>query len=93
MNTYRKSFQKVTIKNGDLFDVFQPHMIEKCMEPGKYNTYPVEIREQGDTIIVNDLNSKKTYPLTVEIQEDTIEIEQPGRSRCDGNCDNCGKCS
>jgi hypothetical protein len=64
------------------------------MSPGTYNTYPVEIyKDEVGTYVIKDLMHSMAYPKDILIQESKIQMEKPGRSGCDGNCEECRKCS
>ncbi|MBE5939618.1 MAG: hypothetical protein E7266_04385 [Lachnospiraceae bacterium] len=93
------TLNKIIIEYNNETDIFEPALVENCMNPGTYKTYCVEIDslQERDTVIVKSLKKIKEYSKEVwehaVIREEEIVLEKPGKSKCDGNCQECQKCS
>lgn len=87
------TLKKVIVKNNGTREAFLPEMVEKCMVPGTYDTYPVEIIKKEDEIIIKSLRKTKIYAVDAIIEKEEYTIPKPGKVPCDGNCGSCGKCS
>lgn len=94
----RKEIMKETINKVVVYyegqrEAFVPELVEKCMEPGSYNTYKVTIKETEEYIELTSLRKSKRYPVGTTYTEEEFTMEKPGKSRCTGDCQSCQKCS
>lgn len=73
---------------------FHFYRIEKCMSPGSYTDYPVEITPiDSNTLHVKDLYQDLYFTGTVQIQILNQEPVTSSRAPHCNPCVGCGKCS